>query len=111
MKPTPQKTLGLWLLVALHKIGGSGTKAEALATMEGLFDAQLNVADWKRQPSNQEIKWRNHTAWERKNLVDSGFLEPTAVAGHGNWTMTSRGREYGARLSETVKAEKTRRES
>lgn len=36
-------------------------------------------------------RWVNAMQWERKQMVRDGLLEPTSRAGHGIWTLTTKG--------------------
>lgn len=106
---TPQTTLGQWLIVVLGEAGGSATKPRALAQIEGKFGHLLTPADWYKQPSNNEIKWQNNTAWERDKLVKRGILAPVTESGRGVWRLTRRGTEEYRRISSELSAKNSRR--
>ncbi|MGA4543143.1 winged helix-turn-helix domain-containing protein [Uniformispora flossi] len=93
MNLTPHATLRKWLLEALRERGGSLSKQEALRHMERTHGSRLTDDDRLPQPSNQETKWENRTAWERRRLVEEGLLEPyhAGAAQRGQWTLTAAG--------------------
>ena len=91
MDLTPQKTLGHWLLDVLGENGGKASKHAALKLMEEKYGERLTADDRLAQPSNEETKWENQTAWERNNLVKSGFLQTPDEAGFGVWALTELG--------------------
>lgn len=91
MDLTPQETLGRWLIEVLGENGGKARKSAALRLIELKYGQRLTADDRLPQPSNDETKWENQTAWERNNLVKSGLLQTPNVAGHGVWALTELG--------------------
>ncbi len=92
MDLTPQDTLGRWLLRVLDAGSGRASKAQTLRMMEKSFGHLLTKDDRLLQPSTNEEKWENRTAWERNNLVKSGLLQTPGEAGFGVWALTKAGR-------------------
>jgi hypothetical protein len=102
MNLTSQETLGRWLIEVLGEHGGSARKSTALRYMEEKYGHRLTADDRLPQPSNQEVKWENNTAWERNRLVKSGILKKPAVAGHGIWALTDLGWSLYRRQSKSA---------
>lgn len=91
---TPQRVLHDYLLLALAALGGSATKREALDWIEGHFGATLTGEDRQSQPTRNEPKWENQTAWERDRMVRHGLIAPfkEGLTERGRWTLTDMGR-------------------
>lgn len=69
MDLTPHNQLQQWLILALGQMGGSASRAEALARIEATFGLYFTADDLDSPPSRPfETKWRiesrgNATAW------------------------------------------------
>jgi hypothetical protein len=93
MSLTPQATLGSWLLHVLAENNGRASKWLALRMIEEAYGHLLTAEDRDLQPSVNECKWENRTAWERDKLVKAGLLQPAEQSGHGVWAITAAGRK------------------
>ena len=68
-----QKELHDPLLLALGRLGGAPSKAEALVVVGEQVREQLLPADWELL-TNNEPRWQNLTAWERNDLLKAGLV-------------------------------------
>lgn len=91
MQLTSQVVLGRWLIDVLGAAGGQARKQDVLRRIAEKYGYLLTADDWLPQPSQQEPKWQNQTAWERNRLVNDGLLEPVSRAGRGVWMLTEAG--------------------
>lgn len=109
MAITPQRVLHDYLLLALAELGGSASKRAALDWIDEHFGSTLTADDRRSQPTRDEPKWENQTAWERNRMVTAGLIEPfrAGESTRGVWTLTAHGRAaaspLGRMVSSTVK--------
>lgn len=97
MNLTPHTQLQQWLIVVLGRVGGTASRAEALAAIEAAFGSSFSADDFDFPPSRPfETKWRNRVSWQRDRMVKDGLLHP--FEGYGTpWKLTDAGwREYEA---------------
>jgi hypothetical protein len=97
MDLTPHNQLQQWLILALGRMGGSASRAEALARIEATFGLYFTADDLDSPPSRPfETKWRNRVSWQRDRMVKDGLLLP--FEGYGTpWRLSDDGRrEYEA---------------
>lgn len=97
MDLTPHNQLQQWLILALGQMGGSASRAEALARIEDDFGLYFTADDLDSPPSRPfETKWRNRVSWQRDRMVKDGLLLP--FEGYGTpWRLSDDGRrEYEA---------------
>jgi hypothetical protein len=97
MTLTPHNQLQQWLILALGEMGGSASRAGALARIEATFGLYFTADDLDSPPSRPfETKWRNRVSWQRDRMVKGGLLLP--FEGYGTpWRLSDSGRlEYEA---------------
>ncbi len=97
MDLTPHSQLQQWLILVLGDMGGSASRAKALARIEAAFGSHFTADDLDSPPSRPfETKWRNRVSWQRDRMVRDGLLLP--FEGYGTpWRLSDEGRrEYGA---------------
>ena len=97
MDLTPHNQLQQWLILALGQMGGSASRAEALARIQATFGLHFTADDLDSPPSRPfETKWRNRVSWQRDRMVKDGLLLP--FEGYGTpWRLSDDGRrEYEA---------------
>jgi hypothetical protein len=102
MDLTPQDQLQQWLILALGQMGGSASRAEALARIEATFGLYFTAEDLDPPPSRPfETKWRNRVSWQRDRMVKDGLL--LTFEGYGTpWRLSDDGRrEYEALRQES----------
>ena len=90
-----------WLVLSLGELGGSASRAHALAKIDATYSARFTADDLDAPPTRPfETKWRNRVSWQRDKMVKGGLLDP--FAGYGTpWTLTKEGwREYEELQSE-----------
>ncbi len=92
MEITPQKEYRISILETLIELGGKGKMAEVLERVERRMGDKLTAQDREILSSGNEVRWRNHARWERKNMVDIGLLRNDSP--HGVWEITKKGEEY-----------------
>ncbi|MET3808552.1 hypothetical protein ABIB25_005581 [Nakamurella sp. UYEF19] len=104
MAITPQRVLHDYLLLALEALGGSASKRSALNWMDEHFGSTFTGEDRQSQPTRNEAKWENQTAWERDSMVRAGLLAPfeAGTTLRGQWTLTPLGRSIASRLTAAI---------
>jgi len=83
------KILLPYVILVLHKLGGSGKRQEVVDELARLLDLSDEILE-ETNPKSSEPKFRNTVAWARKSLVDAGYVDNTT---YGLWELTQSGRE------------------
>jgi DNA sulfur modification protein DndB len=92
---TPQDFLVL-LLEVLKSLGGRARKAdvdeEAFRKMEATFSQPY----WQEIDQGGVRRWQKDLAWAKEKAKHEELVEPPAIAGHGWWQLTRKGRDFDA---------------
>jgi len=83
------KILLPYVILVLHKLGGSGKRQEVVDELARLLDLSDEILE-ETNPKSSEPKFRNTVAWARKSLVDAEYIDNTT---YGLWELTQSGRE------------------
>jgi hypothetical protein len=78
---TSQSEYTLPILESLIEIGGSGKSRDILNKVFSKMKHKLKEKDLEKLPSGTDIRWKNLARWERKNLIDKGYLKKDSPRG------------------------------
>lgn len=91
----PQKEFREPILIALHRLGGSGTKQEVTEAVLPQVKSRLRSADYAMMDTG-ERRWENAVAWERSDLKKEGYLRSDSR--RGDWELSEQGKIEAASL-------------
>ena len=86
----PQKAFRQPLLEVLCDMGGSAQVADLRPAMKEKMLSALLPGDLEAVSTGDE-RWWNATCWERRNLVDQGYLRDDSP--RGTWELSERGEQ------------------
>lgn len=92
----PQKEFRKPLLLALHRLGGKGTKKEVTKAVLPQVKDRLQPADHVMMETG-ELRWENAVAWERNDLKKEGYL--LSDSERGVWELSELGRTEAMSLA------------
>jgi hypothetical protein len=92
----PQKEFREPLLIALHRLGGRGSKQDATAAVFPQISHKLSDADFAMLETG-ERRWENAVAWERNELKKDGYL--LSNSRRGIWELSDQGKLEAASLA------------
>jgi hypothetical protein len=92
----PQKEFRAPILIALYRMGGSGTKQEVTKAVLPQVKKRLKDADFVMVQTG-ESRWENAVAWERSDLKKEGYLRSDSP--RGVWELTQQGWAEAASLA------------
>lgn len=92
----PQKEFRGPILMALHRLGGSGSKQEVTKAVLPQVQEKLKDADFIMMQTG-ERRWENAVAWERSDLKKEGYLRSDSP--RGLWELSEQGIAEAASLA------------
>ena len=92
----PQKEFRAPILIALHRMGGRGSKQEVTKAVLPQVKKRLKDADYVMMQTG-ELRWENAVAWERSDLRKEGYLRSDSP--RGVWELTQQGQAEAAALA------------
>lgn len=98
----PQKEFRAPILIALHRLGGSGSKQAVTTAVLPQVQDKLKDADFEMMQTG-ERRWENAVAWERSDLKKEGYLRSDSR--RGLWELSEQGRTEAASLARGIQAE------
>ncbi|WP_019229015.1 winged helix-turn-helix domain-containing protein [Sedimentibacter sp. B4] len=85
----------LVILISIYDLGGCGTKEEVLDNIDEKCYLNLTQSEKQYKENRHELVWRNTLAFERKHLVQAGYLDGSI---RNQWKITSDGIDYMVEL-------------
>ena len=92
----PQKEFRAPILIALHQLGGRGSKKEVTDAVLPQVSGRLKEADFVMMDTGEK-RWENAVAWERSDLTKEGYLRNDSP--RGIWELSAQGRTEAASLA------------